>query len=48
MTAAKARASAYSQLVFEKVFGGTLEASGESARRPSSDDREPHEPTLRS
>jgi hypothetical protein len=48
MTAAKARASAYSQLVIEKVFGGTLEASGEGAGRPTSGEREPHEPSLRS
>jgi len=51
VTAAKARASAYSQLVFEKVFGGTLEASGESRNaRPHEPRgaREPHDPALRS
>ena len=48
VTAARARATAYSQLVFEKVFGGTLEASGETAKKRGSEPTEPREQTLRS
>lgn len=46
VAAAKARASAYSQLVIERVFGATLEASHDG--EPSSDAREPRERSLRS
>jgi hypothetical protein len=45
VTAVKARASAYSTLVFEKVFGGTLEARDHERAR---DAREPRDPSLRS
>jgi hypothetical protein len=46
VAAAKARASAYSQLVIERVFGATLEAAHDN--ETSRDAREPRERSLRS
>ena len=48
VTAARARATAYSTLVFEKVFGGTQEASDRTSKSRRIDEREPRDPALRS
>jgi hypothetical protein len=44
----RARAAAYSQLVFEKVFGGALETPTASSEPPPSKRREPSPDSLRS
>jgi hypothetical protein len=48
VAAGRARAAAYSQLVFEKVFGGALEAPTASSEPPPSSRKEPSHGSLRS